>query len=116
MSHEIRTPMNAIVGFSTMLRDEQIDSNERNTLISEITTHTYSLLYLIDNILEIARLDTNQFIIKKEHFFPNEVLRKMFDSFEELIELNKVQFELKIPIKEIEIFLINTEFLKYLKI
>jgi PAS domain S-box-containing protein len=104
MSHEIRTPMNAIVGFSTMLRDEHINSNERNTLISEITTHTYSLLYLIDNILEIARLDTNQFIIKKERFFPNEILRTLFDSFEELIELNKVQFELKIPIKEIEIF------------
>jgi signal transduction histidine kinase/CheY-like chemotaxis protein/ligand-binding sensor domain-containing protein len=60
MSHEIRTPMNAICGFSDILTDEGTDLDSRKFLASEINSNVYSLLNLFDNILDLAKLETDQ--------------------------------------------------------
>jgi len=61
MSHELRTPLNAILGFSQLLRvdDKLMDEEEREGLkhISESGEH---LLYLINEILDIARIDAQR--------------------------------------------------------
>ncbi|MBN2164996.1 MAG: response regulator [Marinilabiliaceae bacterium] len=64
MSHEIRTPMNAIVGFSSLLNDSDLTNDERANLISMINSSSESLLHLIDDILDLSMIESNQLKIK----------------------------------------------------
>ena len=61
MSHEIRTPLNAIVGFSQLLGSEMVlDKEEKNEFISLINTNNTLLLKLINDILDLSRIESGQ--------------------------------------------------------
>lgn len=60
MSHEIRTPMNGIIGFSELLNDPEITEAERIRYTSIIMNSSEQLLRIIDDILEISKLETKQ--------------------------------------------------------
>jgi len=68
MSHEIRTPMNAIIGFTNMLREENITLQERNTYIDVIQTNGNSLMTLIDSIVDFSKLEADQMSISLGDF------------------------------------------------
>lgn len=69
MSHEIRTPLNAIVGFSSLIVDEgdSLSNEDRNSFIKEISHNTNLLLRLINDVLDIARIESGkmEFSVKK---------------------------------------------------
>ncbi len=71
MSHEIRTPMNAIIGLnSIVLHDETISDHTRDHL-QKIGTSANHLLGIINDILDMSRIESGRMIIKKEEFsFP----------------------------------------------
>lgn len=60
VSHEIRTPMNAIVGFSSLLDDAHIGRDERSEYLAIIRNNADSLTALIDELVEISRIEANQ--------------------------------------------------------
>ncbi len=63
MSHEIRTPLNAIVGFASILLDEdvsELSAEERKAYSEIIKTNSDLLLRLINDILDISRLETDR--------------------------------------------------------
>jgi signal transduction histidine kinase len=60
MSHEIRTPLNAIVGFSTLLVEKGLKSDKRKDFVGIIQSSCDSLLILIDDILDLSRIDSGQ--------------------------------------------------------
>jgi len=66
MSHEIRTPMNGVVGFASLLRDEDLDSETRNEYINTIESCSNQLLKLIDDILDIAKIEAGEVEIYKK--------------------------------------------------
>jgi two-component system, sensor histidine kinase and response regulator len=68
MSHEIRTPMNAIIGFTNMLREENISSEERNSFIDVIQSNGNSLMTLIDSIVDFSKLESDQMVVSKGEF------------------------------------------------
>lgn len=77
MSHEIRTPMNGIVGFSEMLNDETIDKESRKEFTDIIIKCSHQLLNIIDDILEISRLETHQVTIHQETFCLNTLIKEL---------------------------------------
>ena len=66
MSHEIRTPLNAIVGFTEVLNDgEDVDLSveERKEMLGLIETNTELLTTLINDILDLSKLESNTYIL-----------------------------------------------------
>ncbi|MCW3786293.1 hybrid sensor histidine kinase/response regulator [Plebeiibacterium sediminum] len=68
MSHEIRTPMNAIIGFSDLLNDEKLTDAERKEFTKVIKSNGQALLHLINDILDISRIQAGSIEIIKEKF------------------------------------------------
>jgi len=99
MSHEIRTPMNAIVGFSSLLDDPEIGETSKQELISQIVHNSDTLLHLINDILDIAKIEANQLDINKKNYNLNDQLYKIIETFSEKkkILVNK-DFELKLKL------------------
>ena len=82
MSHEIRTPMNGIMGFASLLDDDGLSPGSRKNYVQIIQNSTRQLLHIIDEILEVSKLQTRQ--VKKEDtkLNVNEVLMQCFSEFD----------------------------------
>ncbi len=81
MSHEIRTPMNAIIGFSDLICDNQEPMEYRQRYSSIITENAFSLLRLIDDILDISKLEMGQMMLSSERILLNDFARSVYTSF-----------------------------------
>lgn len=81
LSHEIRTPMNAIIGFSNLLADDSLPIRDRLEYISYINRSSLELLNLIDNIIDISKIEAGQVNIKKGPVKVNEVLKELYHNF-----------------------------------
>lgn len=66
ITHEIRTPLNSIVGFSTLLAQEKLDDTEKLEYAAQVETNNAYLLGLIDNILNIADMDSQVLDMPRE--------------------------------------------------
>ena len=75
MSHEIRTPMNSIMGFAELLKPYMID-NRSKSFLNGILTGGKMLLYLINDILDLSKIDAGKMELKYE---PNDILKLVYD-------------------------------------
>ncbi|MDD3154232.1 MAG: transporter substrate-binding domain-containing protein [Victivallaceae bacterium] len=60
MSHEIRTPLNAVIGFTELLQDEALEDTSRKEYLANIANSGNALLALINDILDLSKLEANQ--------------------------------------------------------
>jgi hypothetical protein len=86
MSHEIRTPMNGIIGFASLLNDPDLSFEKRAEYINVINSNSKNLLHLIEDIIDIAKIEAGQLSIKKSPFNLNTLLDEVYAMFNELME------------------------------
>lgn len=81
MSHEIRTPMNAIVGFSAILKGTECTNEERNLCIEQINTNSEVLLNLINDIVDLSKIQSNQLDLNYCKVEVNSLLDEIFETY-----------------------------------
>lgn len=74
MSHEIRTPLNAILGFSELLQDPQLSETEKNKYAAIIKRTGESLTTIINDILDVAKVEAEQIKMDLTDFSLSQLL------------------------------------------
>lgn len=112
MSHEVRTPMNAIIGFISLLNSGNVSEEDKEKYLSRITNNSYMLLQLIEDIIDISKIQANQMQVVKSKFSVNDCLHDLFENFEsekEKFGKNEIHVELKIDKKNKKDYLLYTD-------
>ncbi|MFC2087796.1 sensor histidine kinase, partial [Bacteroidota bacterium] len=107
LSHEIRTPLNAVVGFSSILENEKGNKIDRKQYYKIIKDNSFSLLHLIDDIMDLSKIEANQLRVTKTPVNINLFLRENFMVHQHLLQdagKKHLGFELDIPEEEPEIY------------
>ena len=95
MSHEIRTPMNAILGFSELLQSRLTDEKHRS-FITKIVKSGNSLLELINDILDLSKIEAGQLKIQKEVSNPHDIFNEVVLVFSELSKRKQIPIHVHI--------------------
>ena len=66
VSHEIRTPLNSVIGFAELLREGGVSPTKQNEYLDAIASSANALLMLINDVLDLSKLEANQMQIITE--------------------------------------------------
>ena len=91
ISHEIRTPLNGIIGFSKLLANKDISLEEINEFTAIIKQSGDRLIEIVNNILDISRIETGQIVIFNNYFSINSLMSDLFSLFTPIALINKLQ-------------------------
>lgn len=88
MSHELRTPMNAIIGFTQLLEDDRGNplSDDQKDSLSEISKAGNHLLELINEVLDLARIESGRLSLSLEPLEPGELCAECISLLKPLAE------------------------------
>lgn len=98
MSHELRTPLNAIIGYSEMLQDEAVDMGYEHFTpdLNKIRTAGKHLLALINDILDLSKIEAGRMELHYERFSLHQMLDDVRTTMLPLIEKNDNQLVLEV--------------------
>ena len=88
MSHEIRTPMNAILGFANLLKTPDLEDNAKLEFLDHIIQSGDNLLNLINDIIDISKIEAEQLNVEKIPVNLNSLLDQLYNRYEELITIS----------------------------
>lgn len=81
VSHEIRTPLNSIVGFTSLLTEPGLDAEIRASYVDLVESNTESLLVLIDEIIDLSKIEAQQLSINKQQFSVDLLISELYQIF-----------------------------------
>lgn len=102
MSHEIRTPLNAVIGFTEMLQERMAKSPEKQEeYLGVIHTSGQHLLSLINDILDLSKLEADRFDMRTTPFSLRKCAEQALDLNKPIIKKKKLSFSFECPDIEI---------------
>lgn len=96
MSHEIRTPMNAILGFSELLKEELDGYEKHKAYIDGIINSGKGLLDLINDILDLSKIESGKLDIIYEPLDPKDVIEEIRQIFQIKSDAKRLEFNVEI--------------------
>ena len=81
VSHDIRTPLNAILGYSELLQKDATSQAERDAALKSISTSGTTLLQLVNDVLDLAKMDAGKMTLQPEPVLLNQLTDEVFSSF-----------------------------------
>ncbi len=88
MSHEIRTPLNSILGFSDLMDNPDSSELDKKTYLTIIRNNGKRLLSLINDIIDVSKIECRQLEINKDMININNIIRTLHSTFE--LQKNKL--------------------------
>jgi PAS domain S-box-containing protein len=100
MSHEIRTPMNSIIGFSNLLASDEVPEDQKKEFVHYIQSSGEILLNLVDDIIDIAKIEAGELKIIKKECNLTGLLSELNNTFNEIKKrINKPLLEINLLIE-----------------
>ncbi len=93
MSHEVRTPMNGIIGFASMLKNPNLTEEKKHHYIDIINTSSKQLLNVMNDIIDIAKIDTQQIKLYNTDCNINEIIKELYDTYKAVSISGEVQLK-----------------------
>jgi signal transduction histidine kinase/DNA-binding response OmpR family regulator len=103
MSHELRTPLNAIVGFSDLLAEGtpgQLNDKQRR-FVNHIKQGSAHLLQLINDILDLSKIEAGQLELRSEEFLVTDALPEVLSTVHPLALAKNIQVKQKVESKSL---------------
>jgi len=97
LSHELRTPLNAISGYTQILINHPSVTQFQSERLNIIRKSTEHILYLINDILDLARIEAGRLEIERAEFHLRNFLKDISEMFEVQAEQKKIEFVYHIP-------------------
>ena len=107
VSHDIRTPLNAIIGFSETLKDGTRTKEERDQAIDSIIVSGKTLLGLINDVLDLSKLESGKMDISPEPTDCPRLMRELIDAFR--ISGGKPGLELRCRADEMPLLMLDPQ-------
>ena len=93
-AHELKTPIQPILGLCELLRDRKADIVKDEEILDVIIRNSKRLMKLAEDILNVARIESGSFFLKKERFDIGELISEIMNDIEEKIVENKKNIKL----------------------
>ena len=98
MSHEIRTPMNGVLGFAELLKEPKLSDEEQKKYISVIQRSGNRLLSIINDIVDISKIEAKQMVTTLSEVNVNENIQETYNFFKEQTNQKGIHFSCKSPL------------------
>ena len=102
MSHDIRTPMNAIIGLTTIAKKNLDDTESVRENLQKITLASNHLLTLINDILDISKVESGKLILSPQTFSIVETVENLVNISQPMIKEKNIEFHFRISRMEKE--------------
>lgn len=109
LSHEVRTPMNAITGFSSLLREKDIDKEQIKHLSDVIFESSQQLLSVIDSIVSISAIEAGSVELHEKTINLQDLLNKVYLAHEEKALKKQIRFRYLSMLDEKDSYIVADE-------